>query len=75
MSQGNLNTSKTKDAKKDTKKPAAKGAQVEADKNNPKPIEIEYPEIESEKDYVIVERTFQVKNQPEPSKRKNQVKS
>ena len=57
--------------KKDTKAKETKGkgggkaAQVEADKNAPKPIEIEYPEVSYEKDYVLVERTFnQGKKQP-----------
>jgi len=60
VSQSNLNTNtKTgKDAKKDTKSKPAKGAAVEADKNLPKPLEIEYPDIASEVDYVILERSL-----------------
>ena len=50
---------KSKDAKAKDNKPKAggKGA-VEADKNAPKPIEIEYPEAEFEKDYILVEKSF-----------------
>ena len=56
-SQANI---KAKDAKaKDTKAKAKGGAAVDADKNSPKPIEIEYEEIASEKDYVLIEKSFQ----------------
>ena len=55
-SQANI---KAKDAKaKDTKAKAKGGAAVDADKNSPKPIEIEYEEIASEKDYVLIEKSF-----------------
>ena len=46
-----------KDPKKDAKKPA-KGATVEVDRNAPKPLEIEYPEISSEVDYILIEKSF-----------------
>ena len=46
-----------KDPKKDAKKPA-KGATIEADRNAPKPLEIEYPEIASECDYLLIEKSF-----------------
>ncbi len=53
------NTLKKDTKAKETKgKGGGKGAQAEADKNAPKPIEIEYPEIDSEKDYVLVEKSF-----------------
>ena len=58
VSQAELKGGKAKDPKKDAKSAPKKGAQVEADKNCPKPIEIEYPEIQTEKDYVIMERSF-----------------
>lgn len=55
-SQANI---KAKDAKaKDTKAKPKGGAAVDADKNSPKPIEIEYEEIASEKDYVLIEKSF-----------------
>jgi len=44
---------------KDAKKPTGKVAVVEADKNSPKPIEIEYPEdVKSEKDFLLIEKNF-----------------
>ena len=52
-----------KDAKKDAKAPAkgapAKGAPVE-DKNAPKPIEIEYEQIESHPAYIVLEKDFTI---------------
>ena len=56
-SQSNINI-KAKDPKKDAKAAPKKGAAVETDKNSPKPIEIEYAEIESEKDYILIEKSF-----------------
>ena len=55
VSQSNI---KGKDPKKDAKAKPAKGAAADADKNAPKPIEIEYAEIESEKDYILIEKSF-----------------
>ena len=46
-----------KDPKKDAKKPA-KGATVEVDRNAPKALEIEYPEVASECDYILIEKSF-----------------
>ena len=46
-----------KDPKKDVKKPA-KGATAEVDRNAPKPLEIEYPEIASEVNYLLIEKSF-----------------
>jgi hypothetical protein len=51
---------KKADPKKDAKgaaKGGAKGA-VGEDKNAPQPITVEYPEIESDKNYIIYERQF-----------------
>lgn len=56
MSNPNL---KGKDAKaKDTKAKGGKGAAADSDKNAPKPIEIEYPEIAAEPDFVLIEKSF-----------------
>ncbi len=60
-SQPNL---KAKDAKAKDPKAKGKGAAVESDKNAPKPIEIEYAEITSEKDYILMEKSFQPKAKP-----------
>ena len=50
---------KKADPKKDAKgKAPAKGATVAEDKNSPQPITVEYPEIDSNSDYVIFERDF-----------------
>ena len=72
-SQSNI---KAKDPKKDAKAAPKKGAVVEADKNSPKPIEIEYAEIESEKDYILIEKSFvQGKAAPAQVRRSAAVKS
>ena len=73
-SQSNI---KAKDPKKDAKAAPKKGAVAEADKNAPKPIEVEYVEIESEKDYILIEKSFiQGKAAPvQAAKRSAAVKS
>ena len=51
------------DPKKDPKAAPKKGAPVE-DKNAPKPIVVDYPEIPSSNNFVILEKTFtQMKQQ------------
>jgi hypothetical protein len=47
-----------KDTKAKDPKAAAKGKVQEVDKNAPKQIEIEYPEAESEPDFILIEKTF-----------------
>ena len=50
---------KKADPKKDAKgKAPAKGATVVEDKNSPQPITVDYPEIESDPDFVIFERDY-----------------
>ena len=48
----------TKDTKAKDPKAAAKGKAAEVDKNAPKQIEVEYPEIESEPDFILIEKSF-----------------
>jgi len=48
----------SKDTKAKDPKAAAKGKVQEVDKNAPKQIEIEYPEAESEPDFILIEKTF-----------------
>ena len=51
---------------------------MEADKNSPKPIEVEYPEdVVSEKDFVLIEKSFQGNKSSGPSvaKRSTTAKS
>lgn len=74
MSQSNV---KGKDAKaKDAKKPAGKGAVGEADKNSPKPIEVEYAEdVPCEPDFLLIEKSYnQGKKQP-PAQPKRSIKT
>lgn len=50
---------KKADPKKDAKgKAPAKGAAVVEDKNSPQPITVDYPEIDSNADYMIFERDY-----------------
>ena len=74
MSNPNL---KGKDPKaKDTKAKGGKGAAAEGDKNAPKPIEIEYPEIAAEPDFILIEKSFdQSKAKPAAVAPKRSAKS
>ena len=65
ISQQNLKTGKDAPKGKDAKaKPAGKVV-VEVDKNAPKPIEVDYPQIEAEPNFILIEKSFNyVKQQP-----------
>ena len=74
MSNANL---KAKDTKaKDAKGKGGKGAAAEGDKNAPKPLEIEYPEIPAEPDFILIEKSFdQGKSKPTAVVPKRSAKS
>ena len=62
------NTKGKSDPKKDAKGKGGKGGGAE-DKNAPKSLEIEYPEVESEPNYIIIERSFtSMSKKPEAKK-------
>ena len=59
MSQTNMKTDGKAPAKGKDAKAAPKGkAATEVNNNAPKNVEIEYPEIESEPDFILIEKTF-----------------
>ena len=62
-----------KDAPKVDKKAAAKGQTPIEDLNAPKAIEIEYEEIESEPDFMIIEKSFQGAKKPKVEQKESKA--